>query len=141
MAVFDVTGKRLDVWAGPRPERPRTVGATAKEEGVMDDKDEVQERLRATSLKLGVYRHYKGGLYVLFAESVREETLEPMVHYFSLEKKTRWTRSKSNFGETVVLPDNSAMSRRFAYDREATVHELCQAFGFEVDVKLHGWRV
>ena len=64
-------------------------------------KDKAQADLKALDFKLGVYRHYKGGLYVVFAVSLDEETLKPLVHYYSLAKETRWTRTLTNFTERI----------------------------------------
>jgi hypothetical protein len=65
-------------------------------------------------IRLGLYRHYKGGLYVVFAKSVCEATGAALVHYYSLEKRTRWTRTAANFAEKVVidrLQEGSPISR------------------------------
>jgi hypothetical protein len=91
-----------------------------------DEKDEAQAKLAAFDFKLGVWEHYKGGLYVVFAISLDEETLQRLVHYFSIEKKTRWTRSLLNFTQYVGPGEFSP--RRFVYDRDATLVEMMEAF-------------
>jgi hypothetical protein len=86
---------------------------------VSDEKDEAQAKLAALDFKLGLYRHYKGGEYIVFAVSLNEETLEPLVHYYSLAKETRWTRTLDNFTSEV---SNSGFLRRprFEFVREAS---------------------
>jgi len=88
-----------------------------------DDKDVAQEKLKRLGPYLGVYRHYKGPEYVLFAVSLMEDTLEPLAHYYSLEKKTRWTRTCENFSQDVTthVP-------RFQYVRQATVLEILEGY-------------
>lgn len=44
-----------------------------------------------------VYEHYKGGIYSIVARSVKEDTLEPLVTYYSNERGTYWTRTLANF--------------------------------------------
>lgn len=68
------------------------------------DKDEAQQDLhRRKNLPVvdGVYRHYKGGLYVVLAISLDEATGEPLVTYRSNQKGTYWTRTLRNFQEHV----------------------------------------
>lgn len=85
-----------------------------------DPKEEAQRDLaRAMALcPIGVYGHRKGGTYAVFSHSVDETTLAPLVHYFSFEKHTRWTRTVENFLEIV---DGAP---RFRWVREATPNEL-----------------
>jgi hypothetical protein len=93
-----------------------------------DVKSKSQEHLHKLGFKLGVYRHYKGGEYVAFMVTLDEETLEALVHYYSLKKKTRWTRTLLNFEET--LANNRLMENpfpRFDYVRAATPEEACEA--------------
>lgn len=66
-----------------------------------DLKDRAQSKLATSLVELGVYRHYKGGLYTVFSTSIDEATLQPLVHYYSQAKHTRWTRTLENFRETV----------------------------------------
>lgn len=80
----------------------------------LDEKDVAQKRLEALSFPLGRYQHYKGPFYRVFAVSIDEETLEPLVHYESLARGTRWTRKMSNFMETVALPSGEKKPR-FAF--------------------------
>jgi hypothetical protein len=48
-----------------------------------------------------IYRHYKGGLYVVTARSLKEDTLEPLVTYRGNAHGTHWTRFLANFVEDV----------------------------------------
>lgn len=68
-----------------------------------DPKQDVQESLPALAelCPVGVYTHRNGGTYVVFAHSVNEATLAPLVHYYSVDKRTRWTRTIKNFVEKV----------------------------------------
>jgi len=79
--------------------------------GERDEKDVAQEKLAALSFPLGRYRHHKGPEYWVFAVSVDEETLEPLVHYESLVHGTLWTRKLSNFVESLMLPSGETKSR------------------------------
>jgi len=62
-----------------------------------DAKDEAQKWLASLDIRLGLYRHYKGGEYIVFAVTLTEDTLSPRVHYYSVEKGTRWTRTEADF--------------------------------------------
>jgi hypothetical protein len=86
-----------------------------------DNKDVMQAALAKMKPRLGVYEHTKGGLYIVFAVSLKEDTLDPLVHYYSIDKKTRWTRDYENFVEVVLGRP------RFVYVRPATVTELVGA--------------
>ena len=46
-----------------------------------DPKDEAQEQLEKGRIPLGLYRHYKGPYYKVFALTIDEGTLEQLVHY------------------------------------------------------------
>jgi hypothetical protein len=105
----------------------------------MDEKDEAQKRLQGSPLKLGVYQHYKGPTYVLFAESLDERSLEPLVHYYSIEKRSRWTRTRRNFTETVAPSlEYSGASHRFTFVRRASKAELEIALDLSFEVKIGG---
>jgi len=79
-----------------------------------DAKDEAQDKLHAAeqAFRFGVYRHKKGGLYVPYSLTLDEPTLSVLVHYASLEKRTRWTRTLENFTEE----DEVKGQARFALD-------------------------
>ena len=104
---------------------------------IRDEKDARQADLRSSTLQLGVYRHYKGAEYVLFAVSLHEETLEPLVHYYSLEKRTRWTRSWNNFVE-VLKDDPRGTLGRFTYVRKATVVEILDGLRLVLSLTQEG---
>lgn len=59
------------------------------------------------------YRHYKGGLYEVVTSSVKEDTLEILVTYRSLEKGSIWTRTLENWREKVDTPDGQVSRFRF----------------------------
>lgn len=68
-------------------------------------KDEAQRQLDFSKVWEGqVYRHYKGGLYVVITTAINELTLEPVVVYRSCTHATFWTRSLSGFMGKVVKP-------------------------------------
>jgi hypothetical protein len=98
---------------------------------LMDIKDKAQEAIGAAFFKVGVYRHYKGSLYVAFAITLNELTLEPMVHYYSRDKQTRWTRTWKNFTSGVRAPNGGLMSR-FEYLGPSEFSELTVAAGWGV---------
>ena len=85
----------------------------------MDSKDTAQKALNANPPKLGIYKHCKGGLYTLYSFSLNESTKEPLVHYYSHEKRTRWTWTVTNFFE--ILSDGVP---RFTFMRPASLQEL-----------------
>ena len=64
---------------------------------------------------IGEYEHRKGGRYIVFAHTVDEATLQPLVHYYSIAKKTRWTRTFANF---VELVDGKPRFERVGYGDE-----------------------
>jgi len=92
---------------------------------VIDPKTDRQKLL--IDFPLGVYEHYKGGLYTAYSVSLHEETLETLVHYYAHEHKTRWTRTFSNFKETVRSPETGRDRPRFRFDRAATQLEFLVA--------------
>jgi|ERR1700722_4386748 len=67
----------------------------------VDPKQIAQEKLQANPVRLGIYRHYKGGHYLVFACSLDESSLTELVHYFSQERKSCWTRTRTEFFEDV----------------------------------------
>ena len=97
-------------------------------------KNEGQKYLEAAildgSIKPGwVYRHYKGGYYTVFAVTVDEADQKIRVHYYSHERKTRWTRTFLNFVEMVTVDGKERL--RFRADRIATDREMLVACGME----------
>lgn len=73
----------------------------------MTDKDQAQAELRKLPLKEGdKFTHYKaGGTYEIVTLAVKEDTLEPMVVYCNLERKSTWVRTHENFIEEVEYKD------------------------------------
>ena len=64
------------------------------------------------SLKLGVYRHYKGYDYEVRGVALCSETLEPMVVYRALYgDRITWVRSLKEFNESVSF--NGEILKRF----------------------------
>ncbi len=86
-----------------------------------DMKDEAQKALAEARDVRGVYKHRKGGTYVLYSVTVDEESLETMVHYYSVERGSRWTRPLRVWTEPVEGHP------RFWKVRDATVSELLKA--------------
>lgn len=60
-----------------------------------------------TKLKLGCYRHYKGGIAKVIGEAKNSETGEIYVAYYHKESETGkivlWVRPKKMFLEDVVI--------------------------------------
>jgi hypothetical protein len=60
------------------------------------------------SVQLGVYRHYKGGLYEVQGVVRHSETLQPMVLYRALYgQRGLWVRPFDMFLETVQVADRT----------------------------------
>ena len=69
---------------------------------------------KAKSLKLGVYKHYKGNMYQVFGIARHSETLEEMVIYQKLyDDYGWWVRPLSMFFETVKIGEKKVL--RFQY--------------------------
>jgi hypothetical protein len=65
-------------------------------------KDQAQIHAQGYAIAPGdVFRHYKGGLYVIVCVSIKEDTLDTLITYRSNKKGTIWTRTASNFLERV----------------------------------------
>ncbi len=70
-------------------------------------------------IKLGKYRHYKGGLYKVLGVAKHSETLEDLVVYETLYDNPRsklWVRPLKMFVEKVEV--NGRMVPRFEYLEE-----------------------
>lgn len=99
-----------------------------------DEKDIAQARLKKLNIPLGIYQHYNGGFYLVYSVSLLESNLTPLVNYYSMEKKTRWTRTLEDF--TKIMYPNDTDQPRFAFMREPTptewnevteyLYELCK---------------
>lgn len=76
-----------------------------------DEKEEAQRRIETSGLTPGDrYRHYKGGEYEVVVCAIKEDTLEPLVIYRSLEHGTPayrtgriWARTFDNWNEDVEV--------------------------------------
>ena len=68
------------------------------------------------SLRLGVYQHYKGGMYRLIGMAKHSETLEEMVVYQALNTEDLWVRPRVMWDETVQV--NGTNQQRFTYQEE-----------------------
>ena len=90
-----------------------------------DAKELAQRKLEERRFPLGIYKHRKGGRYVAFAVSLKEDTMEEVVHYFSIVRCTRWTRTLENFFELVEGKP------RFEYVGRSTQHQLLVAAGLD----------
>ncbi len=65
-------------------------------------------------IKLGRYRHFKGGEYCVIAMATHSETLEPMVVYRALYGDGGvWVRPLNMWNQLVEY--NGTMCPRFAY--------------------------
>ena len=65
-------------------------------------------------IKIGKYRHYKGGEYEVIALAHHSETLEPMVVYRALYGEGDfWTRPASMWNESVTHENKRV--KRFQY--------------------------
>ena len=65
-------------------------------------------------IKLGKYRHFKGGEYEVLCLAKHSETLEPLVVYRALYGAGEiWVRPLSMWNEEVVL--NGQKTLRFVY--------------------------
>lgn len=54
-------------------------------------------------LKGEIYKHYKGGMYEIFGESLHTETSETLVLYFAVGKSQLFARPLEMFLETVEV--------------------------------------
>lgn len=66
-----------------------------------------------------VWKHYKGGFYVVVAVSLKEDTLEPLVTYRSNKKGTYWTRTLEDF--LAMWTDRPPMSMPVHVERFAPI--------------------
>lgn len=69
----------------------------------MTHKDKAQVALKKLPLKPGDrFTHYRvGGTYEIITLAVNENTLEPLVVYYSHDKNSTWVRTYQNFTEEV----------------------------------------
>ncbi len=72
-------------------------------------KDDLQKEIATLPMKAGqLYRHYKGGSYEVVTLALKEDTLEFLVIYKSLDRGgTIWARTWSNWNEEVEVGGRS----------------------------------
>lgn len=84
-----------------------------------EQKDLAQQQWAVGGPRPGdVYRHYKGGLYVIVGRSIKKDTLDPLVTYRSNAKGTYWTRTLANFTEEVEVPIGCSPAPRFQREED-----------------------
>ena len=66
-----------------------------------------------TRIKLGIYRHFKGGIYEVLGIAIHSETMEEMVVYRNLDSGKWWVRPASMWNETVERDGQTYL--RFTY--------------------------
>ena len=67
-------------------------------------------------VRLGIYRHYKGGLYRLLSLGRNSESLQIEAHYMSLDDGGHWHRpleGRSGFLSKVQRPDGEVARFEF----------------------------
>lgn len=67
----------------------------------MDKNAAQSQRLHGEPSECQKYRHYKGGIYEVLQRSVKEDTLEPLVTYRSVETGGIWTRTLANWNDVI----------------------------------------
>ena len=70
------------------------------------------------TVKLGIYRHFKGGIYEVLEIATHSETMEEMVVYRNRENGKWWVRPASMWNETVERDGQTYL--RFTYLGEKT---------------------
>jgi hypothetical protein len=73
-------------------------------------------------MKIGIYEHYKGLLFLVLGEATLEgESLEPVIIYQALYDDYRiWVRTKEDFMMEVSIPEYDYRGTRFRFIREWT---------------------
>jgi hypothetical protein len=70
------------------------------------------EHVCSTDLRTGIYRHFKGGLYLVTAAARHSETEENMVVYRTLYGAfDLWVRPLAHFQESVISPSGDDVPR------------------------------
>ncbi len=65
------------------------------------------------TVKFGIYRHFKGGIYEVLEIATHSETMEEMVVYRNRESGKWWVRPASMWNETVERDGHCYL--RFTY--------------------------
>jgi hypothetical protein len=88
------------------------------------DKDMAQDLCTGGDPRPGdIYRHYKGGLFTVVARAVKEDSLEPLVIYWSNASRQMWARTLDDWRSSVdteteyVLPDGTTRMGRPRFSR------------------------
>lgn len=71
------------------------------------------EKSTATTIEKGYYRHFKGGIYRVWATARHSETTELMVVYERVADGSLWVRPQKMWYETVCRDDYQGP--RFVY--------------------------
>ena len=69
------------------------------------------------TVKPGIYRHFKGGIYRVIGIAKHSEDLSPMVVYQSLKDDSYWVRPAEMWNETVDR--DGEIKLRFQYVGES----------------------
>ena len=78
------------------------------------------------ALRLGKYRHYKGGLYQVFGMAQHSETRETLVVYQALGSGfSLWVRPAAMFAESVTLATGVKVPR-FEYKGPTFQRVTCE---------------
>jgi hypothetical protein len=103
------------------------------ENPMSDAKNIAQDKLveLKKTFKLGRYKHYKGKYYTVFALTIHENTCEILVHYYSHENKTRWTRTIEDFTDHVENSTYEFKGRRFIYHSSSHPSLMLEAVGYD----------
>ncbi len=64
-------------------------------------------------IPLGIYRHYKGGIYEVIANATHSETCEDMVVYRNIDTEAVWVRPSHMWNELVT--HDGKVEPRFAF--------------------------
>ncbi len=97
----------------------------------MNAKQDAQERLKLyeQNHKFGFYEDRNGKSALFFMMSLEASTMVPLVHYFSPDDKSRWTKNaKAFFGSG----EDKGQRPPFRWLREASPDEILDAMGIEV---------
>ena len=74
------------------------------------------------TVKPGIYRHFKGGIYRVIGIARHSEDLSPMVVYQSCKDDSYWVRPASMWNETVER--DGEVKPRFQYIGDELPEEL-----------------
>lgn len=73
-----------------------------------------------TSIKPGIYKHYKGNLYEVIGIATHSETKERFVIYrAAADGKELWARPEKMFFENIDMPEYNYKGPRFTFVKES----------------------